>query len=126
MRNSKVKVVVDTNVFIYGTIPSILNKYDSDTIDILSRLLNMDKIELVFSQDTIGELIYITKNIVKHCIKDINKQELYMCKIVLLFLEGYSVNVSHTKAPRCSDPNDNMFLKGIRPHSRDFSHELGR
>lgn len=111
MQNNKIKIVIDTNVFIYGTIPQLLIKEDNQTINIIENLLETDTIELVFSQDTIGELIYIFKNIIKHCVNDIIERESYMHKIMILFLNGYSINTTHTIAPRCADPNDNMFLK---------------
>lgn len=111
MQNNKTKIVVDTNVFIRGIILQDSYEDDSNAIDILSNLLENNKIELVFSQDTIGELIYMVKNIVKHKFTNPQKREIYMNQMVILFLEGYSINTSHTVAPRCSDPNDNMFLK---------------
>lgn len=110
MRNNKVKIVIDTNVFINGLIFPFEYKYDKDIINILFNLIDEEKIELVFSQDTIGELVYIFKNKVKHYIAK-EEWEMYMCQIIIIFLRAYSVNTTYTKTPRCIDPNDNMFLK---------------
>lgn len=111
MKNNKTKIIVDTNVFIYGTVLQKSYKEASDTINILLDLLEKDIIELVFSQETVGELVYVLKNIVKHKVRDVTKRKIYMCQVIMLFYEGYSVNTVNTVAPTCKDPNDNMFLK---------------
>jgi putative PIN family toxin of toxin-antitoxin system len=111
MKNSKIKIVIDTNVFIHGIVLQKSYKEDSDVINILLDLLEKDIIELVFSQDTIGELVYVLKNIVKHKVKNISKRKMYMYQVIMLFFEGYSVNTVKTIAPTCNDVNDNMFLE---------------
>lgn len=110
MRNNKVKIVVDTNAFVNSMIFPDEYVNDSNTLDSLLELMGNNKIELAFSQDTIGELLYIIKNKITHYIKK-DKQIEYMCKIASLFFYSYSVNTSNTIAPKCKDERDNMFLQ---------------
>jgi putative PIN family toxin of toxin-antitoxin system len=110
MRNNKIKIVVDTNVFINGLIFSSENKDDENVINILFNLIDTDVVELVFSQDTIGELVYIYKNKLIHYV-DIKKWEKHMYRIMMIFLYSYSVNTTHTRILKCKDPTDNIFLK---------------
>ena len=113
MRNNKLKIVVDTNIFINGMIFSDKNKDCDDLILKIYDMIEINKIaELVFSQDTIGELIYVMKNMVKHNIDSTEKQLEFLHAILDLIYISYTVNTSNTKLKvECLDPTDNMFLK---------------
>jgi putative PIN family toxin of toxin-antitoxin system len=112
MRNNKTKMVIDTNVFVNSMIFPYEYTDDTDTLDLLLTLIGNDKIELVFSQDTIGELLYIMKNKIKHYINK-EKHLSYMNKLMTIFYYSYSVNTENTNAPKCQDAKDDMFLKCV-------------
>ena len=110
MRNSKIKIVVDTNVFINSLIFTEDNSNDTEALGILYDLIENNKIELAFSQDTIGELFYILKNKILHYIEE-DKQIDIINGIATLFLLSYSVNTEGTQCQKCKDPKDDMFIE---------------
>jgi len=115
MRNNKTKIVVDTNVFINSMIFPKKNEKDLEAMTLLYKLMRNYKIELVFSQDTIGELIYNMKNKILHNIKEMDEQIDSINTIADLFLYSYSVNTSSTITEKCKDPRDDMFIEcGVR------------
>ena len=57
--SKKIKIVVDANIFINSWFYT--NHFYCDAV---VDLINNDQVKLLFSQDTIGELIYVVKNIV--------------------------------------------------------------
>jgi len=104
MRN-KLSVVVDTNVFLDSWLDD-----DKNCNNILDLILNR-KLNLLFSQDTIGELIYITK---KYAIKNMSseKPRIALLKLVIeMFYWSKSIDTSKTECPKINDPYDEMFLK---------------
>jgi len=111
MRNNKTKIVVDTNVFINSMIFPKKHKKDLKAMKILFDLVEIDKVELVFSQDTIGELIYNMKNKILHNIKEMDEQIIAINTIADIFLYSYSVNTSSTITEKCKDPRDDMFIE---------------
>lgn len=111
MRNNKIKIIVDTNVFINGMIFPEEYINDGKVFDIVLNLIDKNKIELVFSQETIGELIYLMKNFIKYNIKDINNQFEFLHGIIDLIYENYSINTEHTVCEKCDDPKDDMFIE---------------
>ena len=110
MRNNKIKIVVDTNVFVNSMIFPEDNINDTKALAILLDLIENNKIELVFSQDTIGELIYILKNKIIHYIKT-EEQLNYMEQIAILFFYSYSVNTDKITCQKCKDPKDDIFVE---------------
>lgn len=105
MRN-KPKVVVDTNIFISGWFNPINDSY----IKIID-LIDDRKIQLLFAQDTIGELIYVAKNFARHNFKDINKRILILEHVANLFYHSMSINTQYTKSPKIKDKYDDIFMK---------------
>lgn len=110
MKNNKIKIVVDTNVFVNGMIFSEEYINDTKTLAILLDLIENETIEIVFSQDTIGELMYIMKNKVMHYIKE-EEQISFMSQLVTLFFYSYSVNTEFIYCKECKDKKDVMFIK---------------
>lgn len=112
MRNNKLKIVIDTNIFVNGII--FHEKYTKITnlLKIIGESITKDTIELVFSQDTIGELMYVMKNFAKHYISNEEDQKQILYMISDIIFDSYCVNTKHTKLKvECLDPTDNMFLK---------------
>jgi len=105
MRNKKLKVVIDTGIFISG-----LFQNNENCINILN-LVEGNKLILYFSQETIGELIYIIKNFARYNIDDENERIELLYNIAELFYFSMSTNTMNTKIQSCKDKYDNMFLK---------------
>jgi len=108
MRN-RLKIVVDTNIFIDGlfSLEEDNNKYCVKIIN----MINSKKFYLLFSQDTIGELIYVAKNFARHNISNIGDRVSLLKYLTELFYFSKSVNTSHTISPEINDKYDDMFLK---------------
>jgi predicted nucleic acid-binding protein len=68
-------------------------------------------LQLLFAQDTIGELIYVTKNFVRHNLKNISDRLNALQLITVLFYYGTSVNTMKTDYQKSNDQYDDMFLK---------------
>lgn len=102
---NKLKVVIDTNVFIYGWFG------DNEFCDKILDLIDNRKLQLLFAQDTIGELIYVTKNFVRHNLKNVSDRLNALQAITVLFYYGTSVNTMKTDYQKSSDSYDDMFLK---------------
>jgi len=116
LRNmSKIKVVADTNIFINSWFSS--NHFYCDAV---IDLIDNKKIELVFSQDTIGELFYVVKNFVYHAFNDKQIQFEYMHMLSEIFFESSSVNTSKTECPKIKDSSDEMFLKTAIESNADY------
>lgn len=105
MRN-KVRVVIDTNVFINGWFFD--NKPSCNTI---MDLIDNRMLQLLFAQDTIGELIYLTKNFSRHNLDDISDRIRILHEIGTLFYYSMSINTVDTEFVPSDDPYDDMFLK---------------
>lgn len=104
---SKIRVVVDSNVFINSWFS---NKYlyCNAVID----LINNDEIELLFSQDTIGELSYVIKKIVLNLYEEEKEMQLeYMHNVSYLFLNATSIDTRGVICPNIKDKFDKMFLE---------------
>lgn len=105
MAKGKNKVIIDTNIFIYGWFSE-----DSNCIKILD-MISDRKIQLLFSQETIGELVYVTKNFVRHNIPDKSDQIEMLKDLMMLFYYGTSVNTIGATINSINDEYDEMFLK---------------
>jgi predicted nucleic acid-binding protein len=64
-----------------------------------------------FAQDTIGELIYLTKNFARHNIDDVFERILLLKGIAELFYHSLSINTMKTEIENSNDEYDDMFLK---------------
>jgi putative PIN family toxin of toxin-antitoxin system len=113
MKN-KLRVVIDTNVFMKAWFE------DVEVYLKLMELIDSRKLVLLFSQDTIGELMYMIKqySIIK-INKDIIRVQL-MHELADLFFYGISVNTSETTCPNINDSNDEMFLKCATEGKAEF------
>jgi len=107
MRYKPPKIVLDTNIFINGLFSS---KEDNEYIKIMNMVDNK-QIYLLFSQDTIGELVYVAKNFARHNVADIKNRILLLQYIMESFYYSTSVNTINTSSPEINDKFDSMFLK---------------
>lgn len=121
---SRLKVVIDTNIFINSWFFN--DQHSNKIID----LIDNRKLQLLFAQDTIGELIYIVKNFARHHIDDANDRILMLHNVAELFYYSTSVNTSNVEFIGSNDPYDDMFLKcAIKGEadyfiSDDFKHGM--
>lgn len=104
MKN-RIKVVIDTNIFIQGWFSN--NVYCEQIL----QLIDDRKLQLLFAQDTIGELVYITKNFARHNFKKIEDRIIALQTIMILFYYGTSVNTVDVDCEKSNDKYDDMFLK---------------
>ncbi|MFS0765934.1 putative toxin-antitoxin system toxin component, PIN family [Peribacillus phoenicis] len=100
------KTVIDTNVFIKAWFFN-----DSECQEILDLVKNR-KIYLAFSQDSIGELMYVTKNFARQYLSSDKKKQIALIEgVAKLFLYGSSVNtVGMEDIPEVKDKTDLMFV----------------
>jgi len=105
MSNEKIKVVVDTNVFLHG-----MSHRNINSVKIL-KLIEQRKLQLIFAQDTIGELVWVIKNFVRHNIDDIKTRVIVLQNLMTLFYYGNSVNTLEVTCAEINDDTDEMFLK---------------
>lgn len=105
MKNSAIKVVLDTNIFIdalFRDIPS--------AIEILE-LIDSDNVAPCFSQETIGELMYVLKKQLINSNSDSDVRSGLMLAISEMFLNSKSCNTKLSRSPRLKDRDDEMFVK---------------
>jgi len=105
MLNEKIKVVIDTNVFLHG-----MDHRNINSVKIM-KLIEQRKLELFFAQDTIGELVWGMKNFVRYNIDDIKTRVIVLQNLMTLFYYGNSVNTLEVKCEKINDDTDEMFLK---------------
>jgi len=113
--NKKIKVVVDANIFINSWFYT--NHFYCDAV---VDLINNDKIQLLFSQDTIGELMYVVKKIVLDLFDEKELQIEYLNNLSYIFLDAISVNTLGVKCPKINDKFDEMFLKTAIRGNADY------
>ena len=113
---SKLKVVLDTNIFIKAWFSSDDNNVCSKIMD----LIDDRKIQLLFAQDTIGELVYLVKNFARHNITDVNDRLAMLHGVMELFYYCTSVNTMNTPCPNIFDKYDEMFLKCAIEGNADY------
>ena len=116
MRYKPPKIVLDTNIFINGLFSS---EEDNEYIKIMNMVDNK-QIYLLFSQDTIGELVYVAKNFARHNISNIHDRVSLLQYLIELFYFSKSVNTSHTISPEINDKYDDMFLKCAIEGNADY------
>ncbi|MDI6812167.1 MAG: putative toxin-antitoxin system toxin component, PIN family [Desulfitobacteriaceae bacterium] len=110
-----IKAVIDTQIFIKSW---FANKYGY--CDQILDLIDQGTIRPVFSQDTIGELMLITKNFAYHVIEDKENRLEILQNLARMFLDAISVNTQDTIGPKLKDETDEMFLKAAIKGEADF------
>lgn len=111
----KYKVVIDTNIFIQGWFYGNLN------CQTILKLIRDNKIYLGFSQDSIGELLYVTKNFARKFIDDKNDRLKTLNYISKLFYYGSSVNIADMDdVSEIKDKTDLMFVQCAIGYNADF------
>jgi putative PIN family toxin of toxin-antitoxin system len=113
-RKIRPRVVVDTNVFFNSWIE------DMESCNYVLNLISTNRIKLLFSQDTIGEFMYMAKN---YCIANMSSDKsriLFMQSLAEMFYLATSVNTVETSCPELNDPYDEMFLKCAIAGKADF------
>lgn len=97
MKINKIKAVVDTNVFIGGLFR------DQESANMILEMIEDNRIQLYFSQQTIGELIYLIKNFARHNIDNIDEQIELLHSVVELFYYSMSINTLDVDCPKTKD-----------------------
>lgn len=97
--------VVDTNIFINGIL------FGEKHCKIVLNHIENENITPVFSQETIGELIYVFKNFITHTKLPEQLRLQYLYYIIELFYHSKSINTESVQCPDINDVNDKMFLK---------------
>lgn len=107
-------LVVDTNVFLQG-----LNNFDYYAVKVVD-LIEYHKVNLVFSGDTFGELIFMIKCWTRKNIK-LKRDRLNMLyDFVDLFYNSLSYNTTDIVCPEIKDKFDNKFLECAIASNCDF------
>ncbi|MHA6250896.1 putative toxin-antitoxin system toxin component, PIN family [Oceanobacillus sp. CAU 1775] len=103
------RIVIDTNVFIEAL-------FGEETSDSANLFASLDEVgaRIVFSQELIGELMYIMK---RHCNKlefDYEETKEILMFVVDFFQLGKSINTRHLdkkNLPKINDPDDQMLVE---------------
>lgn len=114
---NKPKVVVDTNIFINGWFSD-----NKSCVDIL-QLVDYQKVQLIFGQETIGELVYNIKNFSRHNINKVEDRIELLEYLMKIFYYSTSVNTMNMKEediPSIKDPYDIMFVKCAIKGNADY------
>ncbi|KOO50873.1 putative toxin-antitoxin system toxin component, PIN family [Priestia koreensis] len=103
------KIVIDTCVFVEAIFGD-----EGNPSAVLMENLETLGVRLAFSQDTIGELLYILKRECNGCGMDATEIVETLTDVVILFQKGRSVNTLRLKRDKkrkkIADPNDQMFV----------------
>lgn len=100
------KVVLDTNIFLY----SLSDNYESSCVKI-TNLIDTRKLDVLFAQDTFGELIYMVKHWSRKNLNNKTDRLNLLHSFVDLFYNSLSLNTSTISCPKIVDPSDEMFIK---------------
>jgi len=104
--NRKLNLVVDTNIFINA----LSDEYNTSCIKILN-LIENNKVNIIFAQDTFGELIYMLKHWSRKNIANKKDRLVLLHNFVDLFYNSLSVNTKRINCPKINDKFDEMFIK---------------
>ncbi|MDD9149521.1 MULTISPECIES: putative toxin-antitoxin system toxin component, PIN family [unclassified Sporolactobacillus] len=104
------KVIIDTNIFV-----NAFFKQDTELecLDIISNLQQFN-IRLLFSQNTIGELMYVVKRSANSANWDEEAKLNVLRLLADVFYYGKSVNTRHidkSSLPSIKDHDDDMFIE---------------
>lgn len=106
MKN-KPTVVFDTNIFIKGIFSE---DEDNPCVKIIESIKSR-RFQLLFAQDTIGELVYVMKNFVRKNIDETSDRIEMLKWLMELFYYSTSVNTCNTTPIELNNKYDEMFLK---------------
>jgi len=110
----KYNLVVDTNIFLQG-----LNDFDENAFYLVD-LIEAKKVNLVFSGDTFGELIYMIKHWTRKNIDSKRDRLSMLYDFVDLFYNSLSYNPTDIICPVINDKLDNKFLECAIVSNCDF------
>jgi putative PIN family toxin of toxin-antitoxin system len=111
-----INVVIDTNIFIRGTYLKTLYP----NCDKVINLINSRKIKPFFAQDTIGELVYVMKNLSKSYVGDTKERIRVLKDLMETFYNANSVNTMGINHDDIADKSDTMFVKCAIKGNVDF------
>lgn len=112
-----ISVVLDTNVIIDGLTG---NRLDCDKI---IDYFNDRKYRTLFSQETIGELIYVSKIVANKEFNDMETKQFflhYMSNLFFFSKSVYTLDVKGKLPIYCNDIYDDMFLECALAGNADF------
>lgn len=104
------KVIIDTNIFVNAFFNAETNP---ECLTIISNLQQFD-IRLLFSQNTVGELVYIVKRIANSAGWDEEARSAVLRSLADVFCYGKSINTRHidkSSLPSIKDRDDDMFIE---------------
>jgi putative PIN family toxin of toxin-antitoxin system len=108
LSDMKDRVVIDTDVFIGAW-------FDNDpTCQELIELVYDRTILLLFSQQTIGELIYVTKNFARYAFDDVEERITFLAHLMDIFYHSHSINTIEQDQKillKSEDEYDDMFIE---------------
>lgn len=109
------KIILDTHCFIH-----FWTSNDECYSYIFNEIVAKAKARLLFSQETIGELMYLIKTFSNK--QDISEDDcLSMLKeLSQFFYDGKSVNTKYINMDFCKDPDDDMFLEVALAGNADY------
>lgn len=113
MRN-RIKLVLDTNIFLAGWFEG------DENCEKILELVRDRKITLLFSQETIGEFIYVLKNFTRYNIDDVEVRIQLLEYIAKLFYYSLSINTMNFEIEKSEDPYDDMLLKCALKGEADY------
>ena len=111
----KFKTVVDTNIFISG-----LSSAENDSCTKILNLIEKERINVLFAQDTFGELIYVAKHFVRKFLNSKKEKMEVLNNLVELFYKSLSINTVGYESPKCLDKYDDMFIKCALAGNADY------
>ena len=114
MKKNNISAVLDTNIFINAWFK------DEEASDKILTLVKNRNIRLQFAQDTIGELVYLTKNFARYNISDESLRIAVLNNVMKLFYYSNSVNTMNTSIKATKDKYDDMFLKCATESSSEY------
>lgn len=112
------RLVIDTNIFV----DSIFNMNETICFELISKLDEIDS-RLLFSQNTIGELLYIVKRQANELHWDDVAKAGILHSISDTFLAGKSIStkqLDRSRVPTTVDPDDQMFVDLAFSGNADF------
>lgn len=113
----RIRAVVDTNIFLYALTDEIETSCTK-----LVDLINNREIDVVFAQDTFGELIYMMKHTLRHSHIVTQKQDRLkiLNNYTNLFYNSLSYKTNDVLCPKINDELDEMFIKCAIKSKADF------
>ena len=110
----KYNLVVDTNVFLHG-----FNNFSESASDVVD-LIEANKVNLVFTGDTFGELIFMIKCWARKNITSKKDRLSLLHDFVDLFYNSLSYNPTGVECPKINDEFDIKFLECAIVSKCDF------